>query len=92
MTGACLGPTPSPEALSLERNDTFRTPKGGENTYMAILKGRKTMANETKTLKVGDQAPEFTLRTHHGDSFSLADQKGKKNIVMAFYPFAFTAV
>ena len=59
---------------------------------MAILKGRKTMASETKTLKVGDRAPEFTLRTHHGDSFVLADHKGTKNIVMAFYPFAFTAV
>ena len=50
------------------------------------------MASETKTLKVGDKAPEFTLRSHLGDSFDLAEHKGKKNIVMAFYPFAFTAV
>ncbi len=74
------------------RIDTTVHLKGGENIYMAILKGRKTMASETKTLKVGDKAPDFTLRTHLGDSFTLAEHKGKKNIVMAFYPFAFTAV
>lgn len=59
---------------------------------MAITKGRKSMANSTKTLKVGDVAPDFKLRTHLGDSFTLSDLKGKKNVVMAFYPFAFTAV
>ncbi len=59
---------------------------------MAITKGRKSMAHETKTLKVGDVAPDFKLRTHLGDSFSLAAMKGKKHVVMAFYPFAFTAV
>lgn len=59
---------------------------------MAITKGRKSMAHETKTLKVGDKAPDIALKTHAGESFDLAAYKGAKNVVLAFYPFAFTAV
>ncbi|GAC1491753.1 MAG: hypothetical protein NVS1B2_03650 [Vulcanimicrobiaceae bacterium] len=50
------------------------------------------MAHETKTLKVGDKAPDFTLRTHQDGTFTLSELKGQKHVVMAFYPFAFTAV
>lgn len=59
---------------------------------MAVAKGRKSTANQTKTLKVGDTAPDFELESHSGAKWKLADQRGKKNIVLAFYPFAFTPV
>ncbi len=58
---------------------------------MAITKGRKTTAHETSTVKVGDKAPEIKLKSHLGESFDLASYAGK-NVVLAFYPFAFTAV
>jgi peroxiredoxin len=45
---------------------------------------------ETKTLKVGDEAPDFTLPTAQGESFTLSDYRGKKNVVLAFFPFAFS--
>jgi mycoredoxin-dependent peroxiredoxin len=46
----------------------------------------------TKTLKVGDAAPDFTLRTTNGNEWHLADFRGKKNVVLAFVPFAFSPV
>lgn len=44
-------------------------------------------------LKVGDTAPDFTLLSFDGKdvkAVSLHDFKGKKNVVLAFYVFAFT--
>jgi mycoredoxin-dependent peroxiredoxin len=55
-----------------------------------------SIAQETKTLKVGDMAPDFTLPTAKGtsdkDKVSLSDFRGDKNVVVVFYPFAFTPV
>ena len=47
---------------------------------------------ETKTLKVGDIAPDITLRTGNREEWHLADFRGKKNVVLAFVPFAFSSV
>lgn len=42
-------------------------------------------------LKVGDTAPDFTLRDQtFQKQVSLHDFKGKKNVALAFYIFAFT--
>jgi peroxiredoxin Q/BCP len=43
-----------------------------------------------KTLKVGDAAPDFTMRGTDGKTYKLSDFKGKKNVVLAFYVLAFT--
>ena len=43
-------------------------------------------------LRVGHFAPDFTLETHLGDKVSLSDFRGKKNVVMAFFPLAWTPV
>src|SRR5579859_3507635 len=48
--------------------------------------------NESKTLKVGDIAPDFTLKTASRDDWHLADYRGKKNVVLAFVPYAFSSV
>ena len=44
-------------------------------------------------LKVGDQAPDFKLQYFDGHDLkdvSLEQYRGKKNVVLAFYIFAFT--
>ena len=42
-------------------------------------------------LKVGDMAPDFTLRGTGGrEPVKLSDFRGKKNLVLAFYVLAFT--
>jgi peroxiredoxin len=57
---------------------------------MAVVKGRTSVASETAKLKVGDAAPDFALAMHNADgTWQLAKQRGK-NVVLAFYPFAFT--
>jgi peroxiredoxin Q/BCP len=40
-------------------------------------------------LKVGDTAPDFSLRTTEGSTFKLSEQRGK-TVVLAFFPAAFT--
>ena len=42
------------------------------------------------TLKVGDAAPDFTLLDNKWNPVHLADYRGKKNVVLAFYVLAFT--
>jgi peroxiredoxin len=59
---------------------------------MAIAKGRTSTASSTPALKTGDPAPDFSLKRHNGDEpWALSEQRGK-NVVLAFYPFAFTPV
>jgi len=52
-------------------------------------KGRTKIARETKTLKVGDVAPDFALRSHDGREIKLADFRGQR-VVLAFFAFAFS--
>jgi peroxiredoxin (alkyl hydroperoxide reductase subunit C) len=44
------------------------------------------------SLKVGDEAPDFELRSHRGGTVRLSNFRGKKNVVVAFHPLAFTPV
>lgn len=43
------------------------------------------------TLKVGDRAPNFVLPSHTGQPVCLADLRGK-NVVLAFFPLAWTPI
>jgi len=47
-------------------------------------------ARAADELKVGDKAPDFTLKASDGKTYSLADFKGKKGVVIAWFPKAFT--
>ncbi len=42
-------------------------------------------------LKVGDKAPDFELRSHLDKHVRLSDLRGK-NVVLAFFPLAWTPV
>ena len=55
--------------------------------------GRTSVADKTQTLKVGDQAPDFELPGHRGnEKVKLSDFRGKKNVVIVFYPLDWTPV
>lgn len=42
------------------------------------------------SLTIGSPAPEFELSNQHGEKVSLSSFKGHKNVVVLFYPFAFS--
>ena len=55
--------------------------------------GQEKKAPEPLKIKVGDMAPDFTLLEFTGEKVqpvSLHDFKGKKQVALAFFVFAFT--
>jgi peroxiredoxin len=43
-------------------------------------------------LEVGQQAPDFTLVNQHGEQVTLSSFRGQKNVVLIFFPFAFSGI
>jgi peroxiredoxin len=41
---------------------------------------------------VGDEAPDFELKDQHGTPVKLSGFRGSKNVVLVFYPLAFSGV
>lgn len=59
---------------------------------LVILIGSGVLIKEDgKMLHVGQEAPDFSAIVHTGDQFRLSDYRGKKNVVLYFYPKDFTA-
>ncbi|AGL15288.1 peroxiredoxin [Actinoplanes sp. N902-109] len=42
------------------------------------------------SIDVGDQAPDFTLKDQNNQEVSLSDFRGRKAVLLVFYPLAFT--
>jgi peroxiredoxin len=60
---------------------------------MAVATGRTSVADRTRTLKVGDKAPDFELSGHRNkERFRLSGLRGRKNVVIVFYPLDWTPV
>lgn len=60
---------------------------------MGVPRGRTSRAAQTAELRVGDAAPDFELPGHRGEErVRLCDFRGKKNVVLAFYPLDWTSV
>ncbi len=43
-------------------------------------------------IKIGEKAPDFTLKDQVGNAVSLSSFLGKQNVVLVFYPLSFTSV
>ena len=43
-------------------------------------------------LRIGDPAPDFTLRDQFGQEVSLSSYRGTKAVAILFYPYAFSGV
>jgi peroxiredoxin len=41
---------------------------------------------------VGEAAPDICLKSHLGDTIRLSEYRGRKNIVLAFFPLAWTPI
>lgn len=44
------------------------------------------------SVEIGQEAPDFTLKSHTGEEVTLSQFRGEKNVVLVFIPFAFTGV
>lgn len=44
------------------------------------------------TVDVGRPAPDFALKDQHGQEVRLSDFRGERNVVLVFYPFAFSGI
>ncbi len=65
--------------------------------WMAAIAASPALAQskmaDSSMPKVGDMAPDFTLKYFDGSDrkdVKLSDYRGKKNVVLAFFVFAFT--
>ena len=56
----------------------------------ALLLGTAALAPAAE-LQVGDPAPDFTLTGSDGKTYTLSQFKGKKAVVLAWFPKAFTS-
>lgn len=50
------------------------------------------MTTPSRPLQVGDVAPDFTLRDQNGADVTLGELTAEKNVVVVFYPFAFSGI
>jgi peroxiredoxin len=56
----------------------------------AVAAPQGTVTPPKTHLKIGDTAPDLKLPSTTGKDISLSDYRGKKNVVVAFFPAAFT--
>ncbi len=54
------------------------------------VSAQQPATNQTSTLRIGDMAPDFSLQDQNLKQVRLSDFRGKQNVVLAFYFFAFT--
>ncbi|MGH3826203.1 MAG: peroxiredoxin [Pseudonocardiaceae bacterium] len=43
-------------------------------------------------LEIGDQAPDFTLKDQHNQERTLSEFRGDRNVLVVFYPLAFSPI
>ena len=55
---------------------------------LAVFGAVKT--RQADELKPGDSAPNFSLPGSDGETYTLADYKGRQAVVLAWFPKAFT--
>jgi cytochrome oxidase Cu insertion factor (SCO1/SenC/PrrC family) len=65
----------------------FAVPQAG---YQLWAQNDKKEAPPAPSLKVGDEAPDFEMPDQNGNKVKLSSFRGKKNVALAFYIFAFT--
>ena len=59
-------------------------------SLVAVLAALLITNVTAEPLKVGDKAPDFTLKGTDGKTYKLSDFKGKQPVVVAWYPKALT--
>jgi mycoredoxin-dependent peroxiredoxin len=53
---------------------------------------RKERTTDVMSIKAGQEAPDFALKDQNGQVRRLSDYRGKKNVLLVFYPLAFSGI
>jgi len=64
--------------------------RGARAVTLFLLAAFFATVASAQELKVGDQAPDFTLQASDGKTYTLAKLRGK-TVVLAWFPKAFTS-
>lgn len=64
--------------------------KTARSVSLALAVLAVCVGSASAELKVGDKAPEFTLKASDGKTYKLSDYVGKQAVVIAWFPKAFT--
>jgi peroxiredoxin Q/BCP len=64
--------------------------KVGLTVVLGVAAGTNGRAQSAAELKPGDAAPNFSLPGSDGKTHTLAEHKGKRAVVLAWFPKAFT--
>ena len=62
----------------------------GVLVVMTLSAAPLAAADESVKLEAGKPAPDFTLKDQDGKEVKLSGLKGKKSVLLAFYPKDFT--
>jgi peroxiredoxin len=60
------------------------------NRRVLLFSSAAAAAAAGTSLKVGDMAPDFKLPSTTGKPVTLGEFRGKRTVVLAFFPAAFT--
>ncbi|MDP5054668.1 MAG: peroxiredoxin [Congregibacter sp.] len=72
-------------------NQSIRQNRGVACVRWLLLAVLSLSGSAYAELKVGDMAPDFNLQASDGNSYRLADFRGKQAVVLAWFPRAFTS-
>lgn len=61
-----------------------------EIALFSILLTSAALADDPPKIEVGKPAPDFTLKDQDGKETKLSSFRGKKSVLIAFYPKDFT--
>jgi peroxiredoxin len=64
---------------------------GWQTLRRPSISGRTNQEGNDMAVEVGDVAPDFELKDQHGTPVKLSDLRGE-NVVLVFYPLAFSGV
>jgi peroxiredoxin Q/BCP len=59
---------------------------GAQEKAKKATESKETLKPRTEMFSLGDEAPYFSLQSHQGTTVTLTEFRGKKRVILVFYP------
>lgn len=89
--GACAGETADDDMLegadeaSMDADGDAAGETPAEPRELGPVDGRDLPATDLDRVAIGDMAPDFTLETYRGETLTLSENRGQREILLVFY-------